>query len=115
MNQAANWGRLPAELRQLNQWVLAGPDKTPLSVTAQGQLYAASSTEPAQWLPYEAAAHYAVKHGMGIGFVLSANDPYTCVDFDVKDASNEPDPNKHTHIDAYWYFWELAQKWDSYT
>lgn len=114
MTQAAGWGRLPAELRQLNQWVLAGPDKTPLSVNGQGELYNASSTDPAQWLSYAAAAHYAAERGLGIGFVLSANDPYTCIDFDVKDASNEPDASKHTHPDAYWYFWELAQKWDSY-
>lgn len=115
MTAAAMWGRIPEELRALNQWVIAGADKTPLSVDAQGNLYAAKSTDPTHWLPFDIACAHAIAHNAGIGFVLTEADPYTCIDFDVKDASNEPDPSKHTNPDAMWWFWDEVQKWDSYT
>jgi hypothetical protein len=109
------WSRLPEEMRSRRQWVIAGADKTPLSVDQTGKLYAASSVAPEQWLPFDIACAYANHHSLGVGFVLSKDDPYSCIDFDVKDATNEPDPSKHTHPDAYNWFWEVAQRWDSFT
>lgn len=120
MTSAAMWGRIPAELRALNQWVVAGADKMPLTTVRTHEypradgLYNASSTAPNEWLPFEVAAHEANQRGLGIGFVLSKDDPYTCIDFDVKDASNEPDPSKWTHPDAFHWFWDIAQRWDSF-
>lgn len=120
MTGAANWGRIPAELRTLNQWVVAGADKMPLTsvptspVPRADGLYNASSTAPDHWLPFEIAAQHAHQRGLGIGYVLSKDDPYTCIDFDVKDASNETDKNKWTHPDAFHWFWDIAQRWDSY-
>jgi hypothetical protein len=121
MSNAAMWGRIPAELRGLNQWVIAGADKMPLTSVQTSEyartdgLYNASSTAPGHWLPFETAAQLAYERGLGIGFVLSKDDPYTCIDFDVKDATNEADPNKWTHPDAFHWFWEIAQRWDSFT
>lgn len=120
----AAWSRLPAELRGLRQWVLAyvsGPDKTPLSVNAQGELYKASSTDPAQWLTFDAAVHYASVHGLHIGFVLSKDDPFTCIDFDVCDIESQKrkgqpiDETKWTKQEQFEWFWEVAQRFDSYT
>ncbi len=114
MTQTAMWSRLPAELRERPQWVIAGADKTPLSIDAEGKLFGASSVDANQWLTFEIASRLATERGLGIGYMLSASDPYTCIDFDVKDVTNEPDPAKWTHPDAYHWFWEVAKNWDSY-
>ena len=114
MTGAPNWGRLPAELRQWRQWVVAGPDKAPLSVGPQG-LHNASVTDPQQWTDFATAAQAAHANGLHIGFVLHESDPYTCIDFDVKDSTNESDPSKWTTPEQWNRFWEIAQSLDSYT
>lgn len=79
--RAALWANIPAELRALPQWCIAGSDKAPRTPT--GAL--ASSTDPSTWTDFETAAWAAFQRGLNIGFVLTANDPYTCIDLDVKD------------------------------
>lgn len=111
---AIHWGRLPLELRQRNQWVIAGPDKAPMACGQQG-LFNVSVTDPAQWHPFDGAAQAAHSAGLGIGYVLHESDPYTCIDLDVKDASNEPDPNKWTTPAQFDRFWKIVQSFDSYT
>lgn len=118
----AAWCRLPAELRGLRQWVIAGPDKMPLSVDTQGRLYAASSVDPEQWLSFDAATYYAQLHGYGIGFMLHKDDPYTCIDFDICDIESQRrkgqpiDESKWTTPGQWSYFWEaIAEPFDSYT
>lgn len=115
------WGNIPAELRLRDQWVIASPDKTPLSLDAQGRVYAASHSEPSQWLPFDVAANYAYAHGLAVGYVLSRTDPYACIDFDVCDAETqarkgEPiDPSKWTTQEEFNWFWQLVLDWDTYT
>lgn len=118
----AAWSRLPAELRGRAQWVIAGPDKKPLSVNQLGQFYGASSTDPTHWLSFEAAVYYAQQAGFGIGFMLHKDDPYTCIDFDVCDAESQKrkgqpiDESKWTQGHTWDYFWErIALPFDSYT
>jgi hypothetical protein len=117
----AAWSRLPAELRGLRQWVIAGPDKIPLSVDSQGQLYKASSVDPAQWLSFDAAAYYASHYEYGIGFMLHKDDPFTCIDFDVCDIESQRrkgqpiDESKWTTQAQFEWFWGVAQRFDSYT
>lgn len=97
--QAQQWLRLPLELRQRPQWLLAGPNdkgelKVPTTVNAAGRLVAGSSTDKSKWLDFERALGYATEYGYGLGYVLSADDPYTCIDFDLytpQNAPNEPD------------------------
>lgn len=67
---------IPNELRELPQWVVAGTDKQPLN-PLNGQ--SASVTDPTTWGTFAQAVNCGYKH---IGFVLSANDPYTIVDLD---------------------------------
>jgi len=118
MNPA--WLRIPAELRALPQWVIAAPDKTPLSVDANGTLYACSSVAPQEWLPFEQAASIAFQKGFGIGFMLSPDDPYCCIDFDVIDGESQArkgqpiDQSKWTHPDMYAWIWNIATNWYSY-
>lgn len=76
----AGWCRIPAELRERKQWTLAGPDKAPLTISGTH----ASSTDPATWSNFDAVCA-AAKPGQFIGYMLSADDPFTCIDLDVKD------------------------------
>lgn len=96
------WHRLPLELRSRAQWLLAGPNehgqlKVPTSVDPRGRLIPGSSTDEGTWLDFDYAVELAQEHGTGLGFVLSAGDPFTCIDLDVKDAGDYPNnPEKWT-------------------
>lgn len=76
-----SWSRIPAELRERRQWCIAGPDKRPLSAGGGG----ASVTDPSTWTDFETASRIAALKGLGIGYVQSADDPFSCIDLDVKD------------------------------
>lgn len=119
--QLRYWGRLPHELRQRAQWLLAGPNeknelKVPLTVGADGRVYPGSSTNAATWLQFEDAVTWATEYGYGIGYVISADDPFVCVDLDVKDAQNEPDhPERWTTPEQFQRFQSIALVLSSYT
>lgn len=114
-NPASGWSRLPEELKALKQWCIAGADKVPLAVDAQSNIIGLSVIDPSSWMTFSAAAHAAYGRGLHIGFILSKNDPYTCIDFDVKDSTNEPDASKHTTTEQHDRFWHIVQTFDSYT
>jgi hypothetical protein len=78
-------------------------------LTLEGdKLRATSSTRPSEWMSFEVAAQAAwerrdvvtthvtnegvtiTRTGYDIGFVLHEDDPFTCVDLDVKDAETHP-------------------------
>lgn len=85
----AQFENIPAELRQLDQWVcwkreerLGRLTKVPYSAHS-GRL--ASSTNPATWASFiEAVAYYRAHQSRidGIGFVVTEDDPYIGVDLD---------------------------------
>lgn len=111
--------RLPEELRWARQWCITGitgpNDKAPYSVKA-GQLYHASVTDPSQWLDFEEAVKWASSiPGAGIGYVLHEQDPYSCIDLDVKDKDNEPNPDKWTTQEDLARYWRICKELDSYT
>ena len=81
------------EMIKFKQWVLWGYElndngnltKMPYSVGKYGRLYQASPSNPPKWLTFEEAkrAYESGKYDVdGVGFVLTENDPYCCVDFD---------------------------------
>lgn len=100
--QVPRWDRIPPPLRGRPQWLLAAPDdngklKRPMSVdAATGALRDGSSTNRSTWLSFETAAAWARHLNLGVGYVLSYDDPFTCIDLDVKRQSNEPNPEKWT-------------------
>lgn len=91
-----SYDRIPEELKWTAQWCIAGLTDTgkyraPYFATAYG-LWNASPTNPETWTDFESVCEYAETHSPhGIGFVLSASDPFVCIDLDVKNAANEPD------------------------
>ena len=119
---AAHWMRLPEELRQARQWCIAGPDKAPYMATATGEIVRASSTKPQTWKSFDEVASVASNlDGAGIGFVLTYEDQWTCIDLDV--VNGETQKLKGQPIDqAKWTtqaqierFTKIVEMFDSYT
>lgn len=121
MTRQAQWLRLPSVLRERQQWLLAGPDakgdlKVPLSINAAGERYPGSSTNTSTWMPFEHAVAVAAQQGLGIGYVLSASDPFTCVDLDVKNAVNYPDdPGKWSTPEQIALYGRILHGFNSYS
>lgn len=115
MTRASWWSRIPSELRERSQWVIAGPDKKPLYLNGTGEAHGASVTDPSTWMSFDKAATYAHAHDLGVGYALSPADPYTCVDFDVIDEESQRrkgqpiDPSKWTTFEQYETFLSWAQ------
>ena len=104
-NQGHNqWQNIPQELRNLNQWCVADPNKAPHTPT-DGLPYA-KVNDPSTWHDFETACHYARLYNMQIGFMLSANDPYLIIDLDVK---------KDTPQEVIAGFHNLIRRFDCYT
>lgn len=132
--KASAWARLPAELKALPQWTVAGASKAPLSVDANGRMFNTSVTRPSEWLTFEQAAQLAwankdlvtthvdkkgrtiVQTGLDIGFMLNEGDPFACIDLDVKDHENAPDdPASHTTPEQWDRYQSIIRTFNSYT
>ena len=98
----APWGNIPAALTKRRQWCLAGADKRPITATG----LAASVTDPATWTDFETVCRAATTSGRGIGYVLTADDPFTCIDLDVKETT----PPAHLQR-----FERIVSSFDTYT
>ena len=83
MSGSDNWDALPNDLKYREQWCIAAPDKSPFSTAG----YNASVNDPSQWTDWYSASTVAAQwgNGAGIGFVLTEQDEFTCIDLDVKD------------------------------
>lgn len=99
MTQTPQWGQIPAELRERAQWLVAGPDKAPLGIDAHGRTYNGSVTDSRTWCSFEAAATYAHAHGLHIGYVISRDDPFCCIDLDWCDAESQTRKGKEIDED----------------
>lgn len=86
----AQWLRLPTELRERPQWALAGADKAPL-VLSNGRPVNVSVHEVSSLMAFEQATTAATARNLDIGFVITADDPFTCIDLDVKTPATHPD------------------------
>jgi hypothetical protein len=96
-----NLTNIPPELRALQQWVCARPDKIPLDPKS-GRV--ASVTDPSTWGSFEVA----VSTGLNVGFVLTEHDPYCIIDLDNK----ESDPATQEQADLHR---RILDAFDSYT
>lgn len=63
------------------------PAKVPLNPNVWHKAQRASVTNPKEWATFEEAEAYADQHGVGLGFVLSAESGLCCIDLD---ATNDP-------------------------
>lgn len=97
-----DWSRFPAELRERAQWCLARQNKRPMTVDGR----AASVTDPTTWSDFDTASHHATEQGCGIGYVQTADDPYSCIDMDVKDGTSREALDRYQSI---------IDRFDSYT
>jgi putative DNA primase/helicase len=74
--------RVPEELKAFDQWVNWRMDegrKVPVNPRTLGN---AGVRWPTTWSSYERARDIAAHHHLGMGFVLTGEDPYTVVDLD---------------------------------
>lgn len=115
------WERLPEPLRQRTQWLLAAPDargdlKVPSSINVHGELTAGSSTNRETWLTFDRAVEHAKRLNLGLGYVLAFDDPFTCIDLDVKNIHNAPDkPDDWTTDARIQFFTRMLHGFDTYT
>src|SRR5262245_20465299 len=75
---------VPSTLRARSQWVLHTSDKRPQKADFKTP---ASVSSPITWTTYERILAAWIQHrhteaGLGIGFVLTAEDPFVVVDID---------------------------------
>jgi primase-polymerase (primpol)-like protein len=77
---------VPPEMAELEQWAIWGvPEEVEVKVphNAMQPSGRASSTNPNTWATLQIAARAVVSSGArGVGFMLSADDPFTLVDLD---------------------------------
>lgn len=81
---------LPAELKALPQWCIAGSDRSPINPKT-GK--AAKVNDPSTWGTFEEASAW----NKPLGFILSKSDPFVIVDLDDKDYDPCPPEEKEIH------------------
>ena len=119
MTNRQRWAQVPIELRRRPQWCYTYPgDPDPLRRKAprkKGNTLA-SDTSPSDWMSFEQACAYAEQVGGEIGYVLTEDDEFTCIDLDVKDATTHPHkPELWTTQADFNRYWDICQYFDSYT
>lgn len=95
--QASIFHRLPAEMQAMPQWCVTpgtATDKAPYGADGKRT----STTDPSTWMDFATACRLAAEWGGLIGFVLSANDPFACIDLDVKDDTTAEDMERFKSI-----------------
>lgn len=78
---------IPEELRKYNQWCVS-PKGIKIPQLPNGTRLRNASIINDHWLSYDEACRVADQIGGNIGFVLTANDPFICIDVDIKDAES---------------------------
>lgn len=101
-NKSPNFTNLPEALRKLPQWCVAASDKSPRTVNGHN----ARVNDPSTWTDFKSAREAAHKKGHYIGFVLTEDDPFTCIDLDIKEST----PPEHIQRCN-----NIVEKFNSYT
>ena len=108
------YDNIPPEMRNADQWCIAGPDKAPYSVSMQTGVYRASVTDPCTWMDFDDALEAAKSLNAHIGYIIAPGDSLTCIDLDVKHSGNEKDPSKWTTREQMDRYWHITKYFDSY-
>jgi hypothetical protein len=67
-------------------------------------------------MSFATAASVAVACGQGIGYICQADDPFTCIDLDYKDADSHPGkPELWTTQEQVERGWEIIRQFETYT
>lgn len=93
------WGAIPRALRTRSQWVVTD-NKEPLHPSSDWN-------EPEHQLSFERAREFSDRHRGGLGYVLSANDPYIVIDLDDVWPTNQAEVSDEAR--------EIVQRLDTYT
>lgn len=111
---------LPEEMQALKQWAIAGGDGAPLITTPSG-LKNVSIHSVEQLMTFEEASAFANENNMFIGFVLTKDDPFSCIDMDVCDEASQirkgkpVDKTKWTTKEEFKRYQSIVNAFDSYT
>lgn len=114
------FNKIPQELKSRRQWALSGDNKAPLS-TNGSSVFNISVTDTTYLLTFEEAKYYSELHKLNFGYVLSKDDPYTCIDLDVVNEESQTrkqqpiDPSKWTTQEHFDRYWKIVQDLKSYT
>lgn len=119
MTQEALWANIPVELRERPQWCTTYPSdsvaKRRKAPRRKGNTLA-SDTNPSHWMSFEEACKQALQFKGHVGYVLTEDDPFTCIDMDVKDATTHPDkPSEWTTAKDFDRYWRICQTFECYT
>ncbi|MDH5573328.1 MAG: hypothetical protein OEY89_16315, partial [Gammaproteobacteria bacterium] len=101
---------IPEELKKYNHWCVSTSDDKAPKLPGSDGLYNASPTE-GPWLSFDEACKVAKQYDGLIGFVLTKNDPFVCIDLDIKDAESV---DKKTNELVPMSEWSTAQDLDRY-
>jgi primase-polymerase (primpol)-like protein len=83
---------LPLELRLRPQWCACGANKIPIDPKTKR---AAKVDDPSTWGTFDQALAAGYKH---VGYVLSADDPYSIIDLDNKVENPAPPDELERHV-----------------
>src|SRR5262245_47994031 len=96
---AERWQRIPAELRQRAQWCISpGTDTEKAPHTASGR--PAKVNDSTTWTDFDTACRAATERSWHVGYMLDVNDPFTCIDLDVRDGTPEVEVQRYEKIIA---------------
>ena len=114
------FSKIPNDLKERRQWALSGENKAPLS-TNGSTVFNISVTDPTYLLTFEEAVHYSKTLNLNFGYVLTKDDPFTCIDLDVVDQESQTrklqpiDRTKWTTQEHLNRYWSIVQNLKSYT
>ncbi len=127
-----NFDNIPLIFRTYRQWLVcallpvvdqrwktdpefARGSKRPLTVV-NGVVRAASVTDRSCFLSYEEARSVCEERGYAMGFVLTDDDPFTCIDFDIRDKRTDPGtPDVWTTPEQFDVYYRILDALDTYT
>lgn len=101
-----NFNTIPAELRQLKQWICCKTDKNLFQVNGNQ----ASTDKPDTWNTFEACLAAIGKHNLiSVGLVLTINDPYFIIDLDKTSSEERRGPVHQSIHDDFDTYSEISQ------
>lgn len=106
------WDNIPDEMKALNQWCVAQyPQKIPCRIPPNGKPMAVDVTNVGLLHSFADARAFCDAHkdeGWRLGFCLTENDPYVCVDMDYKALDEDSKSRVGGIVEAFSSFTEAS-------